>query len=115
MGIVPDLFFYNTTLQSTTPTLNQILKTSHVFSTTNSSSQHHSPKQRTHSTHSQSSSPHHQPNNLTPHQSKVVRTTVTMSADAAPAPLSKVDSAVQGLSSSPPKEKRRASSSVPGV
>merc|ERR1712225_217010 len=38
-----------------------------------------------------------------------------MSADAAPAPLSKVDSAVQGLSSSPPKEKRRASSSVPGV
>ncbi|CAG8953426.1 hypothetical protein HYFRA_00010175 [Hymenoscyphus fraxineus] len=43
-------------------------------------------------------------------------------ADAAPTPLSKVDSAVQGLSSSPkdgateaPKEKRRASSSVPGV
>lgn len=38
-------------------------------------------------------------------------------ADAAPAPLSKVDSAVQGLSSSPPKAepKRRASSSVPGV
>ncbi|KAJ6779508.1 hypothetical protein PWT90_10717 [Aphanocladium album] len=31
-------------------------------------------------------------------------------------PLSKVDSAVQGLSSSPPKEKtRRASSTVPGV
>jgi len=44
-----------------------------------------------------------------------------MSADAAPTPLSKVDSAVQGLSSSPTKdaapakEKRRASSSVPGV
>ncbi|KAF4630860.1 hypothetical protein G7Y89_g7274 [Cudoniella acicularis] len=40
-----------------------------------------------------------------------------MSADAAPTPLSKVDSAVQGLSSSPPKDgaKRRASSSVPGV
>jgi len=44
-----------------------------------------------------------------------------MSADAAPTPLSKVDSAVQGLSSSPKdgaKEaaaKRRASSSVPGV
>jgi len=44
-----------------------------------------------------------------------------MSADAAPSPLSKVDSAVQGLSSSPTKdgapvkEKRRASSSVPGV
>jgi len=37
-----------------------------------------------------------------------------MSADV-PTPLSKVDSAVQGLSSSPPKEKRRASSSVPGV
>jgi len=42
-------------------------------------------------------------------------------ADAAPTPLSKVDSAVQGLSSSPPKDgakaepKRRASSSVPGV
>ena len=41
--------------------------------------------------------------------------------DAAPTPLSKVDSAVQGLSSSPPKDdtkaepKRRASSSVPGV
>jgi len=40
-----------------------------------------------------------------------------MSADA---PLSKVDSAVQGMASSPtkeaaPKEKRRASSSVPGV
>ncbi|KAI9051286.1 hypothetical protein LZ554_005387 [Drepanopeziza brunnea f. sp. 'monogermtubi'] len=35
---------------------------------------------------------------------------------AAPVPLTKVDSAVQGLSSSPPKEtKRRASSSVPGV
>jgi hypothetical protein len=30
-------------------------------------------------------------------------------------PLSKVDSAVQGLSSSPPKEKRRQSSAVPGV
>ncbi|RFU35398.1 hypothetical protein B7463_g952, partial [Scytalidium lignicola] len=44
--------------------------------------------------------------------------TRTMSADAAPTPLSKVDSAVQGLSSSPPKKdeaKRRASSSVPGV
>jgi len=38
-----------------------------------------------------------------------------MSTDAGPAPLSKVDSAVQGLSSSPVKEKRRASSSVPGV
>ncbi|RQM06155.1 hypothetical protein DH86_00003392 [Scytalidium sp. 3C] len=40
-----------------------------------------------------------------------------MSADAAPAPLTKVDSAVQGLSSSPPEKetKRRASSSVPGV
>jgi len=42
-----------------------------------------------------------------------------MSADAAPNPLTKVDSAVQGLSSSPAKEatpaKRRASSSVPGV
>jgi hypothetical protein len=41
-----------------------------------------------------------------------------MSADAAPAPLTKVDSAVQGLSSSPPAKeetKRRASSSVPGV
>ncbi|KAH8808474.1 hypothetical protein F5884DRAFT_372109 [Xylogone sp. PMI_703] len=41
-----------------------------------------------------------------------------MSADAAPTPLTKVDSAVQGLSSSPPKKdeaKRRASSSVPGV
>merc|ERR1712225_188284 len=51
--IVPDLFFYNTTLQSTTPTLNQILKTSHVFSTTNSSSQHHSPnKEPTRLTHS---------------------------------------------------------------
>lgn len=37
-----------------------------------------------------------------------------MSADV-PTPLTKVDSAVQGLSSSPPKEKRRASSSVPGV
>jgi len=38
-----------------------------------------------------------------------------MSADAAP--LSKVDSAVDGLSSSPPKEKghRRASSSATGV
>lgn len=39
-----------------------------------------------------------------------------MSADAAPAPLSKVDSAVQGLSSSPPKEdkaaKRRQSSAA---
>jgi len=37
--------------------------------------------------------------------------------DAAPSPLTKVDSAVQGLSSSPTKEapKRRASSSVPGV
>jgi hypothetical protein len=42
-----------------------------------------------------------------------------MSADAGPSPLSKVDSAVQGLSSSPAKDKepakRRASSSVPGV
>jgi len=40
-----------------------------------------------------------------------------MSTDAGPAPLSKVDSAVQGLSSSPPADttKRRASSSVPGV
>jgi hypothetical protein len=41
-----------------------------------------------------------------------------MSADAGPAPLSKVDSAVQGLSSSPAEDKgakRRASSSVPGV
>jgi hypothetical protein len=41
-----------------------------------------------------------------------------MSADAAPAPLSKVDSGVQGLSSSPAEDKgakRRASSSVPGV
>ena len=39
-----------------------------------------------------------------------------MSADAAPAPLSKVDSAVQGLSSSPPKDaKRRASSTAAGV
>jgi hypothetical protein len=40
-----------------------------------------------------------------------------MSADAAPTPLSKVDSAVQGLASTPAKEegKRRASSSVPGV
>lgn len=41
-----------------------------------------------------------------------------MSADAGPAPLSKVDSAVQGLSSSPKDKepaKRRASSSVPGV
>jgi len=39
-----------------------------------------------------------------------------MSADAAPTPLTKVDSAVQGLSSSPKDEtKRRASSSVPGV
>jgi len=41
-----------------------------------------------------------------------------MSADAGPAPLSKVDSAVQGLSSAADgKEpgKRRASSSVPGV
>jgi len=37
-----------------------------------------------------------------------------MSAETS-TPLSKVDSAVQGLSSSPPKEKRRASSSVPGV
>jgi hypothetical protein len=37
-----------------------------------------------------------------------------MSADV-PTPLTKVDSAVQGLASSPPKEKRRASSSVPGV
>jgi len=41
-----------------------------------------------------------------------------MSADAAP--LTKVDSAVQGIAGSPtkegaPKEKRRASSSVPGV
>jgi hypothetical protein len=40
-----------------------------------------------------------------------------MSADTASTPLSKVDSAVQGLSSSPPKDakdaKRRASSSVP--
>jgi len=38
-----------------------------------------------------------------------------MSADTAP--LSKIDSGVQGLSSSPPKEKghRRVSSSVPGV
>lgn len=39
--------------------------------------------------------------------------------DDSPAPLSKVDSAVQGLSSSPPKEgvigHRRKSSSVPGV
>jgi len=32
-----------------------------------------------------------------------------MSTDAAPAPLSKVDSAVQGLSSSPPKEETKAS------
>lgn len=31
-----------------------------------------------------------------------------MSADAAPTPLSKVDSAVQGLSSSPPKEEKAA-------
>ena len=41
-----------------------------------------------------------------------------MSADAGPSPLSKVDSAVQGLSSSPKDKepaKRRASSSVPGV
>lgn len=41
-----------------------------------------------------------------------------MSSDAAPAPLSKVDSGVQGLSSSPAEDKgakRRASSSVPGV
>lgn len=41
-----------------------------------------------------------------------------MSADAAPAPLSKVDSAVQGLSSSPSKDEaknRRSSSSVAGV
>jgi hypothetical protein len=41
-----------------------------------------------------------------------------MSSDAAPAPLSKVDSAVQGLSSSTAEDKgakRRASSSVPGV
>jgi len=40
-----------------------------------------------------------------------------MSADNGPSPLSKVDSAVQGLSSSPAKDgaKRRASSSVPGV
>jgi len=37
-----------------------------------------------------------------------------MSAETS-TPLSKIDSAVQGLSSSPPKEKRRASSSVPGV
>jgi len=45
---------------------------------------------------------------------------IIMSADAAPTPLSKVDSAVQGLSSSPSAKpdagaKRRASSSVPGV
>jgi len=41
-----------------------------------------------------------------------------MSADAAPSPLTKVDSAVQGLSSSPPKDgpkHRRTSSSAPGV
>jgi hypothetical protein len=44
-----------------------------------------------------------------------------MSADAAPSPLTKVDSAVQGLSSSPPKDEvtspkqRRTSSSAPGV
>jgi len=41
-----------------------------------------------------------------------------MSTDAAPNPLTKVDSAVQGLSSSPPKDsakQRRASSSVAGV
>jgi len=40
-----------------------------------------------------------------------------MSTDAAPSPLTKVDSAVQGLSSSPPKDhaNRRKSSSVPGV
>jgi len=40
-----------------------------------------------------------------------------MSADAAPTPLSKVDSAVQGLSSGTAKDttKRRTSSSVPGV
>jgi len=44
-----------------------------------------------------------------------------MSTDAAPAPLSKVDSAIQGMSSSSPSKpaaetgKRRASSSVPGV
>lgn len=38
------------------------------------------------------------------------QTTATMTE-----PLTKVDSAVQGLSSSPPKEKRRQSSSVPGV
>jgi len=40
-----------------------------------------------------------------------------MSADMdIPTPLTKVDSAIQGISSSPPKEaKRRASSSVPGV
>jgi hypothetical protein len=41
-----------------------------------------------------------------------------MSADAAPSPLTKVDSAVQGLSSSPPKEgtkHRRVSSSAAGV
>jgi len=41
--------------------------------------------------------------------------------DAAPSPLTKVDSAVQGLSSSPPKDdatspkQRRASASAPGV
>ncbi|KAK2626188.1 hypothetical protein QTJ16_004450 [Diplocarpon rosae] len=41
---------------------------------------------------------------------------MSAATDAAPSPLTKVDSAVQGLSSSPPKEtKRRASSSVPGV
>jgi hypothetical protein len=41
-----------------------------------------------------------------------------MSADAAPSPLTKVDSAVQGLSSSPPKDgakHRRVSSSAAGV
>lgn len=45
-----------------------------------------------------------------------------MSADAAPTPLSKVDSAVQGLSSSPPakedgvpKHRRASSTAAPGV
>jgi len=41
-----------------------------------------------------------------------------MSVDAAPSPLTKVDSAVQGLSSSPAKDgvkTKRASSSYPGV
>jgi len=41
-----------------------------------------------------------------------------MSAEAAPSPLTKVDSAVQGLSSSPPKDgakHRRVSSSAAGV